>query len=416
MLVIARAGAVSHVGKVRSNNQDSGFVGTHLFVVADGMGGHAGGDVASAIAVKHFAENDEEYSSTDDAQHAMTEMLLDANSLITGAVEEHSELRGMGTTVSALSLVGQSLVLAHIGDSRVYRFREGSLVQMTVDHTFVQRLVDAGRITPEEALTHPRRSVLMRVLGDVETRPDVDTEVFDIQEGDRWLLCSDGLSSYVDEPQIERTLARMDESSREISDDLVQLALDNGAPDNVTVVLLEIGTAALEPMKTRVVGSAANPLRYSANLQKRSNQIIPSILHPLRRPAPRPQDEEFVPFSDEALQELVAEDKRRKRLRQLSWLAASIVFLAAVAGAGLLAYNWTQQQYYVGENVGYVAVYQGVQQGIGPITLHELTETTDIKISSLPEYQQSQVDKTISAGDREAANEIVERLRDAIPE
>lgn len=126
MLVIARAGAVSHVGKVRSNNQDSGFVGTHLFVVADGMGGHAGGDVASAIAVKHFAENDEQYSSTDDAEHAMTEMLLDANSLITGAVEEHSELRGMGTTVSALSLVGQSLVLAHIGDSRVYRFREGS--------------------------------------------------------------------------------------------------------------------------------------------------------------------------------------------------------------------------------------------------------------------------------------------------
>lgn len=123
-----------------------------------------------------------------------------------------------------------------------------------------------------------------------------------------------------------------------------------------------------------------------------------------------------MPFSDEALQELVAEDKRRKRVRQFSWLAASIVFLAAVAGAGLFAYNWTQQQYYVGENVGYVAIYQGVQQGIGPITLHELTETTDIKITSLPEYQQSQVDKTISAGDREAANEIVERLRDAIPD
>ncbi len=183
--------AVSHVGKIRSTNQDSGYAGRHLFLVADGMGGHAGGDVASAIATKRIAEADEPYQAASDAEFALQSALIAANGLLAETVFEHNELTGMGTTVSGIVLVGDQVALAHIGDSRVYRFRDGELQQMTADHTFVQRLVDSGRITPEEAAVHPRRSVLMRVLVDVDAAPEIDTAIHDTRPGDRWLLCSD---------------------------------------------------------------------------------------------------------------------------------------------------------------------------------------------------------------------------------
>src|SRR3954465_16037516 len=195
--------AVSHVGKGRSNNQDSGFAGTQLFVVADGMGGHAGGDVASAIAVNRIAETETaRYSSPQDAEFALQSARVAANQLLAETVFEHPELTGMGTTVSAMIRVGDSMAIAHIGDSRIYLLRDGELSQVTADHTFVQRLVDSGRITPEEAAVHPRPSVPMRVLGDVDAAPEIDPSILATRPGDRWLLCSDGLSSYVSEEKI----------------------------------------------------------------------------------------------------------------------------------------------------------------------------------------------------------------------
>ena len=145
----------------------------------------------------------------------------------------------MGTTVSAMIRVGEQIAIAHIGDSRIYRHRDGELQQITSDHTFVQRLVDSGRITPEEAAVHPRRSVLMRVLGDVDAAPEVDTAIMDIQPGDRWLLCSDGLSSYLAEERIRHALAsNMD--ANQVTQRLVKETLDHGAPDNVTVVVMDV--------------------------------------------------------------------------------------------------------------------------------------------------------------------------------
>ena len=412
MTLIARASAVSHVGRVRSNNQDSAFVGDHVYIVADGMGGHAGGDVASAITVKHVAEHDAAFDSIDEAEVGLTNLLAEGNRLIAEAVEEHAELRGMGTTACITTLVGDQLVIGHIGDSRVYRLHDGEFTQETVDHTFVQRLVDAGRITPEEALVHPRRSVLMRVLGDVETAIEVDTMVIDAVPGDRWLLCSDGLSSYVDESRIAEALEAPTLSSRETCDELVQLALDNGAPDNVTVVVLEIGTEPLEVLKPRLVGSAANPLKYVSNRQRRQSQLLPSILHPLRR-NPRPEDEEFIPPSDEFLEQLIKDDRTRKRRRQLTWLVGIILFLSVIAGGTGIAYSWTQSQYFVGEHEGYVAIYQGVQQNLGPIELSHVVETTDIAIDTLPLYQSAQVQHSISAQSLEQAHAIVDRIRSA---
>ena len=232
--------AASHVGRVRSNNQDSGYAGGALFVVADGMGGHAGGDVASAIAVRRIAETDRyDFATPQEAEFALQAAMVSANQEISEAVGERPELTGMGTTVSAIVRVGDVVVTAHIGDSRVYLLRAGELSQITNDHTFVQRLVETGRITPEEAAVHPRRSVLMRVLGDIDQSPEIDTSVIGTLPGDRWLLCSDGLSSYVPEERILAALAAPG-SADTASAALVAEALDQGAPDNVTVIIADV--------------------------------------------------------------------------------------------------------------------------------------------------------------------------------
>ncbi|WP_367882228.1 PP2C family protein-serine/threonine phosphatase [Rathayibacter oskolensis] len=221
--------AVSHVGRIRSNNQDSGYAGRELFVVADGMGGHAGGDVASSIAIKRIAEADRRYASTYEAEDELKRTLLAANTLLAEAVIDHPELTGMGTTVSAIVRVGESVAIAHIGDSRIYVLRDGKLEQVTTDHTFVQRLVDSGRITEEEAMTHPRRSVLMRVLGDVHTNPEIDTLTLETEPGDRWLICSDGLSGVVPHDEIQKELSR-DETAQQVADRLIRDSLSHGAP------------------------------------------------------------------------------------------------------------------------------------------------------------------------------------------
>jgi PPM family protein phosphatase len=409
MATTTRAAAVSHVGRVRSNNQDSGFAGRQLFVVADGMGGHAGGDVASAIAVTRVREVDtQQFSDATDAEFALQTALVAANSLIAETVFEHPELTGMGTTVSAILRVGDMVALAHIGDSRIYLWRDEELIQVTSDHTFVQRLVDSGRITPEEALTHPRRSVLMRVLGDVDAHPEIDTRVLDTRPGDRWLLCSDGLSSYVSEDILTKTLAA-GLSTEETADQLVRHSLDHGAPDNVTVVLVDVhegdgpGTPAL------TVGSASAPLAFDSESGRRPVRLPNLLLHPLRVTGVR--QTQFEPESDEYLEALIAEDKRRALRRKITWSVGIAVIAIAVLIAVVLGYQWTQSRYYVGESDGTVAIYRGVQQGIGPIPLSSVHEVTDVRLDDLGAFYQGQVERTINAGSLSEAEDIVERLR-----
>jgi serine/threonine protein phosphatase PrpC/predicted nucleic acid-binding Zn ribbon protein len=397
--------AASHVGKVRSKNDDSGYAGRHLFVVADGMGGHAGGDVASAIATTRIAEIDEEYASAADAEFALQSALIAANSLLAETVFEHPELTGMGTTVSGLIRVGNEVAIAHIGDSRIYLLRDGELSQITADHTFVQRLVDSGRITPEEAAVHPRRSVLMRVLGDVDAAPEIDTSILDTRSGDRWLLCSDGLSSYVSEDKILNvmTTARdADETARL----LVKESLDAGAPDNVTVIVLDIDGDAPNAA-LGLVGSAAAPLSFEPEPARRAVRLPNLLLHPLKSPV---EDSHFEPESDEYLQELIAEDRRRARRRKIIWLTVLVLAVLAVITIVVLAYQWTQSLYYVGADDGRVAIFQGVQQGIGPIPLSSVYERTDIALENLPTFTRESVETTISADDLAEARSIVERL------
>jgi serine/threonine protein phosphatase PrpC len=406
MATVSHSAAASNVGKIRTNNQDSGYAGHSLFVVADGMGGHAGGDVASAIATKRIMEADKTYQSPQDAEFALQAALIAANSQLAETVFEHAELTGMGTTVSALVVLGDQVAIAHIGDSRIYLFRDDELSQITTDHTFVQRLVDSGRITEAEAMVHPRRSVLMRVLGDVESSPEIDTSILATRAGDRWLICSDGLSGVVSNTGIANAL-RAPLDAQAVAERLVKESLDGGAPDNVTIVVVDIGDDVERQGDPTVVGSAAAPLAFGEEPVRTRAPRIPSLrLHPVR-------ETHFEPDSQDYLSELIEEDARRALRRKLTWLAGIVLLVLAIVGAAVLGYQYTQSRYYVGVEGSTVAIYQGIQQDLGPIKMSSVYEDTDLELSELRVYDRQQVERTISASSLEDAQVIVERLSNA---
>jgi serine/threonine protein phosphatase PrpC len=412
MATSGKSTAVSHVGKIRANNQDSGYAGTQLFVVADGMGGHAGGDVASAIALKRVMEADRQFASAADAEFALKSALSAANTQLAETVFEHPELTGMGTTVSAILRSGSQIAIAHIGDSRIYLLRDGALKQITADHTFVQRLVDSGRITPEEAAVHPRRSVLIRVLGDVDAAPEIDSTVFDVLPGDRWLLCSDGLSSYVSDDKISQVLT-MQTAVKDAADRLVKESLDQGAPDNVTVVVVDIDeTSQSASVPAVIVGSAALPLSFEGESGRRPLRLPTLLLHPLKSTQAH-EDSHFEPESDEYLDELILEDRRRARRRRITWLVGIIVIATLIATTLFVGYRWSQSLYYVGADGATVAIYRGIQQDLGPISLHSVYSETSVQLDALPSYTRKTVEDTISASDLADAKAIIKRLTDA---
>jgi len=403
--------AASDVGKVRSSNQDSGYAGINLFFVADGMGGHAGGDIASAIVSQHIASADEPVESSEQAEQKLIDYIYQANQKLSESVAEHPEIAGMGTTFSAMMLTGTKVTIAHIGDSRIYLARDGVVKQITSDHTFVQRLVDTGRITEEEALVHPRRSVLMRVLGDVEQFPEIDIETFETKPGDRWLVCSDGLSGVVPTGLVNNILLST-KTVREATDLLIGEALEFGAPDNVTVVLVDVQDAKSETefVPTRkFVGSAANEVV----IEERKGRRILRILNPLTliEMLQKPEDpSSFAPESEELLEKILRDTRGRIRARRIRQLATYLLIIA-VAGYGLyLGYEYTQTRFFVGVNDGVVVIYKGIKEDIGPLRFSSVYEVSNIKISTLTEFQREALERSIAADDLEDARRILEQL------
>ncbi|MBO1770151.1 PP2C family serine/threonine-protein phosphatase [Agrococcus sp. TF02-05] len=404
------AAAISHVGRIRTENQDSGYTGAHLSFVADGMGGHAGGDVASAIVTRKVREADVEYESAEQAAQALADALRAGNEALQQAMLEHPELSGMGTTASGIIRVGDRLGVAHIGDSRIYRYRVGALEQLSTDHTFVQRLVDAGRITREEAEHHPRRNVVMRVLGNIETDPEIDTWVEDALPGDRYLVCSDGLSSYVDEDRIRAILEQRLDTPSTVQR-LVNESLSRGAPDNVTVVVVDIDERRSSAVEPTTVGSAAAPISYEAVEPERTSLSLSQLLLHPRQARMQPAFEHFEPESEEFLQELLAEQRRMRRNRRISWSIGAVLAIALAVTLSAMFYSWTQDRFFVGVNdAGNVAIYQGIQQQIGPFVLATEIESTDIELDELTPFNQRSIEQTISAESLADAQAIVERL------
>ncbi|MCZ2403621.1 serine/threonine-protein phosphatase [Paenarthrobacter sp. Z7-10] len=245
--MVLRYAARSDVGLIRGKNDDSAYAGQYLAVVADGMGGHAGGDVASASTVLDLIHLDRD-GYTGNAATYLADEIQTANSLLSELVRVQPTLAGMGTTVTALLLSGEKLEFAHIGDSRAYRLKDGVFEQVSVDHTYVQRLIDEGRLRPEDAETHPHKNVLMRVLGDVDASPELDLSTFDAAVGERWLLCSDGLNFVP--AQVVEDVVRHTPDLGACADKLIELTLAAGSPDNVTVVLFEVAEPTADELAT----------------------------------------------------------------------------------------------------------------------------------------------------------------------
>ena len=397
--------ASSHIGRVRASNQDSGYAGTHLFLVADGMGGHAGGDVASSLATQAVtAVADERFESVEIAQQRLVESVKNSAAELIEAVREHPDLAGMGTTVSALLRHNNQVVIAHIGDSRIYRLRGGVLEQITTDHTFVQKLVETGRITPEEALVHPRRNVLMRVLGDVAGSVDVDTSILDTEPGDRWMLCSDGLCGYAAENAIANVLTTEPDAAKAASK-LINLALERGAPDNVTVVIAGVNetnmSAAAKPM---LVGAASQPLIFDTITQR-----LPKIASRIFYPRATFEEEETFETAD-YLDILIAEDKRRAAKRRMRWTIYLTSTLALLGLVGIFGYVWTQSQFFVGSDEDSVVIYRGVNADFGTIPLNTVVRDTNIPLASLTQFVRTSVELTIPVLSLKQALLVVERI------
>ena len=406
MAIALHYAARSDVGLVRQVNQDSGYAGPHLLVVADGMGGHAAGDVASSIAIGEIVSLDGDSHGGDDALELLAEALHTANSELQQAMTRQPELRGMGTTVTALLRTGNKIAVAHIGDSRAYLLRDGTLTQITHDHSFVQSLIDEGRITEEEAEGHPQRSLVTRVLtGQHDDEPDL--AVREARVGDRYLLCSDGLSGFVARDTIQEVLEQAMSPGR-TADRLVELAMRAGAPDNVTCIIgdvVDLDKDQAPPTAQEVVGAAAER-RVTTT---RSIPITPAAkAAALSRQATGADAREATEAESIRLAE---EGPSSGRLRALKGVSLVVLVLAVLAGGGYAAYDWSQRQYFVGETKGHVAIYQGVSQNIGPWQLSHVIEESDIALSDLPNFYRTKVDSTLSSANVQDARRLVTDLR-----
>ena len=403
--------AASDVGKVRSSNQDSGYAGINLFFVADGMGGHAGGDIASAITAQHVATADEPVENSQQAEQKLIDYIWQANEKLGASVSEHSDLAGMGTTFSGIFIHGTSVSIGHIGDSRIYLARDGVVKQITTDHTFVQRLVDTGRITEEEALIHPRRSVLMRVLGDVEQFPEIDVDTFETKPGDRWMVCSDGLSGVIPEGLMHRIMLSPS-SVQEATDLLVGEALEFGAPDNVTVVLVDVLDARdqIETTPARnFVGSAANEVV----IEERKGRRILRMLNPMTliEMLQKPEDPtSFAPESEELLEKILRDTKGRIRNRRLRQIATYLLIVAAATYGLFLAYEYTQTRFFVGVSDGVVVIYQGIKEELGPFKFSSVYEVSTITLDSLTDFQREALERSIATENLEDARRVLDQL------
>ncbi|UFU03107.1 protein phosphatase 2C domain-containing protein [Ruania suaedae] len=418
MSVALRYAARSDVGLVRTVNQDSGYAGPQLLVLADGMGGPAGGDIASSVAVAHLAALDGEAHGGDDLLDQLRRAISSAHSDLVDYTSDRPELHGLGTTVIALLRSGRKLAMVHVGDSRAYLLREDELTQITEDHTLVHHLVSTGQLTEEEAEHHPQRSVLLRVLGDDPTSPTLDESVREARIGDRWLLCSDGLSSYVSTDTISETLRAQTDPGR-CADDLVDLALRAGAPDNVTVVLADVVDATdLPEMAPQIVGAAAvdreRPTRGGTGAAARAAALARQAAGGDRAGTPAEDGTDDVGRTErEALAELDPPEPRGRKV--LRWTITAVVLLALLAGAATIGYRWSQTQYYVGTDGEHVVVYQGIPQSLGPLALSDVHEVTDIELDQLPTFARGRVHGHIAATSLADAQEIVAGLREQLP-
>ncbi len=391
MALILRYAVRSDLGLVRTNNEDSVYAGPRLLAIADGMGGHAAGEVASKIVIGAL-ENLDEDRPLSDLMGSLREAVHDANQRIAEAVEKSKDLEGMGTTLTALRFAASQVGLVHVGDSRAYLLRGDLLSQITHDDTYVQYLVDSGKLTPDQAKDHPRKSVILRALLGTEVEPDVS--IRESRAGDRYLLCTDGLTDVVSTDTLLETLRIPD--PQESADRLVELALRGGGPDNVTVIVADVVNARVGDQIDDIpviAGAFVDPTAAD----------IPGDHSPAERAARigRPQRTDVGPSAVAA--------PRKRRFWRTPLLVA--VVLAVIVGGLAGAYALTQTYYFVGRDGSEVAIFRGVNTQIGPLKFFDVYKNTDLTVSDLNPSVRTQVNDGINASNEEDAEHIVQNLR-----
>src|SRR6201991_3815911 len=399
MTLTLRYAARSDRGLIRDGNQDSVYAGPRLLAVADGMGGMAAGDVASNIVIGAMAPLDEDVPG-DALVDALRTAVDTANQQLRDTVDANPQLEGMGTTLTATLFSGSKIGMVHIGDSRAYLLRQGEFTQITKDDTYVQMLVDEGRISPEEASSHPQRSLLTRALDGRDIDPEYS--VRQVLKGDRYLICSDGLSGVVSSDTIEQTM-------REITDPqacverLVQLALRGGGPDNITVVIADaIDKDIVE--QSPIVGGAASLDRGNQTVADSSTPAArASALQAPRAPQPEPEAEGYA-----------GDPEPRGHPVRTTLLVA--VLLAVLGGGLWVGYQYTQDQYYVGAtDSGQLAIFRGVPGQIARLDLSSVHENSGTRHDDLPSGAQQRVKQGIHAEDQPDAQHRLAELTDNSP-
>ncbi len=396
--------ALTDTGLRRSNNQDSGYASGRLIAVADGMGGAAAGDLASAETMNIIRQLDRQLDDVDPLS-ALEKAVRTANQHLGELVTADPAVEGMGTTLEAMLWDGQRFATAHIGDSRSYLYRDGTLTQISSDHTFVQSLVDEGKLSPEEARGHPHRSLLLRVmLGRDDNEPDLDH--VEGRLGDRFLLCSDGLTDMVDDPEIAEAMGA--ETIDMAATELVRLALEGGGFDNVTVVIGELVDSSEEldqhlsssDGQPQLVGAAAGGARQRTGHEAGHDEAGQADDAPV---AVDPEELRYAP-------------RPPSRWRWIRRTMALVLVIGALVGGGIIGYQWTQGQYFVSAHEGQVTVFRGVQADIPGISLQHVENVTEIGLDSLPEFRRQQVTAGIEASSRADADRIVAELDDSVIE
>lgn len=402
--------ALSDVGRVRKDNQDSGYAGPWLLLVCDGVGGAARGDVASSTAVQVMRRLDE--PSSDDPLERLAGALHRAHDRIAEIAEQDESLSGTSTTATVGLFDGRALAVGHVGDSRAYLLRGGELSLLTHDHTFVQSLVDEGRISEAEARVHPHRNLILKALDGVRD-PAPDLFQVPLQVGDRLLFCSDGASGVLDDTRLAAVLG--DGTPDFAAVELVRASLEAGSSDNVTCVVADVladdaevpgdlapllvGAAADLPRTTgagigdttvarRTTGGAAAPAAATGTLPAGAEDAIDTDPEAVRY-APRPPH-------------------RFMTLRGVLVLLtlAGLLWVGAVG-----AWTWSQQQYYVGEHDGTVTVFRGVDATLpGGFELSHPYEVSDVRMDGLSDYDAALVRDGIDAADLDAARTVVDNL------
>jgi protein phosphatase len=413
--------AISDVGRVRKDNQDSGYVGPHLVAVCDGVGGAARGDIASSTAIAQLRKLEEAPPGADTSESDLLALvnaaIQRAHERIAELIDQNPSLSGTSTTATVALFDGQRVAMGHVGDSRAYLFRDGEISQLTNDHTFVQTLIDEGRITEEEARVHPHRNLILKAIDGIhDLEPDLF--VLELKPGDRLLVCSDGASGVLDPGRLADILSSGSVDYAAV--ELVRASLEAGSSDNVTCLVADVvdGDPDSPPATPLLVGAAAD-MRARRTRGAKPGSLFrghragdTGELEPVR--AEIPDEVPFAipsdPIPDPDPETVRYAPRAPGRYAWLSRLLVLVVLVGLLWMAAAAAWSWTQDQYFVGEQDGTVVIYRGVDASLPGITLSHPYETTNVTLDRLSEFEADNVREGIDATSLDDARETVESL------